>query len=157
MKAIWQRVFSDVKKFWPIPVLLIVIYFVLHKLEGAFCPSVIIFGLPCPGCGITRALLYVLQGRLQEAFYMNPSVYLWLLFLLYIIVMRYVLGKPIKYAIVIAVLIGIVMVLRFGYGMYAYYPTRPPFAYTGGNVMENIIPGYMHMVRDLQLPDWIKW
>lgn len=156
MKKIWQRFFADVKKFWPIPIILVVIYFVLHKLEGAFCPSVIIFGLPCPGCGITRALLYVLKGQFAEAFYINPSVYLWLLFLLYIIVVRYVLGKPLKYGVLSAGIIGVVMVIRFAYGMYMYYPTRPPFAYTGGNVMEDIIPGYMHMVRDFQLPEWMK-
>lgn len=115
---------------------------------------VIIFGLPCPGCGITRALLYVLQGRFADAFYMNPSVYLWLVFLLYIIVVRYVFGKPLKHAPALAVIIIVVMVARFGYGMYMYYPESPPFAYTGGNVMEDIIPGYMHMVRDFEIGDY---
>ena len=156
MKKIGQRILADVKKFWPIPIILIVLYIVLHKLEGAFCPSVIIFGLPCPGCGITRALLYVLTGQFEEAFYINPAVYLWMAFLLYIIVMRYILGKPLKHTTKMVVVICIVMAIRFAYGMYMYYPTRPPFAYTGGNVMEDVIPGYMHMVRDFQLPEWLK-
>lgn len=148
MRKIWQRIFADVKRFWPIPIILIVLYAVLHKLEGAFCPSVIIFGLPCPGCGMTRALLYVLQGEFVKATYINPAIYLWLVFLLYIIVMRYILGKPLKYITVIAGIIGVIMIIRFAYGMYMYYPNRPPFAYTGGNKMEDIIPGYMHFVRD---------
>lgn len=156
MKKMWQRVIADIKKFWPIPVIVLLMYLVLHKLEGAFCPSVIIFGLPCPGCGITRAVLYVLKGQFAEAFYINPSVYLWILFILYIIVVRYILGKKVKYVTTIAAVIAIVMVIRFAYGMYMYYPTRPPFAYTGGNVMEDIIPGYMHMVRDFRLPEWVK-
>lgn len=151
MKKIGQRVFADVKKFWPIPVLLVILYAVLHKLENAFCPMVIIFGLPCPGCGITRALLYVLQGQFSKAFYMNPTVYLWIAFLIYIIVVRYILGKPLKRVTLLITVIVAVMVIRFGYGMYMYYPARPPFSYTGGNVMENIIPGYMHLVRDLKI------
>lgn len=151
MKKIGQRIFADVKKFWPIPVMLLVLYFVMHKLEGAFCPSVIILGLPCPGCGMTRALLYVLQGRFADAFYINPSVYLWIAFLLYIIVVRYIMGKQLKHKVFIVTVIVTVMVIRFGYGMYLYYPERPPFAYTGGNVMEDIIPGYMHMVRDFEI------
>ncbi|MBQ8039249.1 MAG: DUF2752 domain-containing protein [Lachnospiraceae bacterium] len=151
MKRIAQRIFADVKKFWPIPIMLLVLYFVMHKLEGAFCPSVIIFGLPCPGCGIVRALLYVLKGQFAQAFYINPSVYLWIVFLLYIIVVRYILGKPLKHVVLFVTVIVTVMVIRFGYGMYRYYPERPPFAYTGGNVMEEIIPGYMHMVRDFKL------
>lgn len=151
MKKIGQRIFADMKKFWPIPVMLLVLYVVLHKLEGAFCPSVIVFGLPCPGCGTVRALLYVLNGQFSEALYINPSVYLWIAFLLYIIVVRYILGKPLKYVTLLMTVIGVVMVIRFGYGMYMYYPTRPPFAYTGGNVMEEMIPGYMHMVRDFKI------
>ena len=151
MKKIGQRIFADMKKFWPIPVMLLVLYVVLHKLEGAFCPSVIVFGLPCPGCGTVRALLYVLNGQFSEALYINPSVYLWIDFLLYIIVVRYILGKPLKYVTLLMTVIGVVMVIRFGYGMYMYYPTRPPFAYTGGNVMEEMIPGYMHMVRDFKI------
>lgn len=151
MGKIWQRVWTDVKKFWPIPIMLLILYFVLHKLEGAFCPSVIIFGLPCPGCGIVRALLYVLKGQFAQAFYINPSVYLWLVFLLYIIVVRYILGKPLRRVVLLMTVIVAVMMIRFGYGMYMYYPQRPPFAYTGGNVMEDIIPGYMHMVRDFKI------
>ena len=151
MKKIGQRIFADMKKFWPIPVMLLVLYVVLHKLEGAFCPSVIVFGLPCPGCGTVRALLCVLNGQFSEALYINPSVYLWIAFLLYIIVVRYILGKPLKYVTLLMTVIGVVMVIRFGYGMYMYYPTRPPFAYTGGNVMEEMIPGYMHMVRDFKI------
>lgn len=151
MKEIGQRIWSDVKKYWPIPILLIAVYFVLHKLEGAFCPMVRILGLPCPGCGITRAALYVIKGQFEEAFYINPCVYLWIVFLLYIIIVRYVLGKPLKHGMFFAVIILVIMLIRYGYGMYMYYPNRPPFAYTGGNKMEDIIPGYMHMVRDFKI------
>ena len=112
---------------------------------------VIVFGLPCPGCGMVRALLYVLKGQFSEALYINPSVYLWIVFLLYIFVVRYILGKPLKHMVLYVTVIVTVMVIRFGYGMYMYYPERPPFAYTGGNVMEDIIPEYMHMVRDFKI------
>ena len=68
MKEMGQRIFKDVKKFWPIPIISIILYVVVHKLKGAFCPAVLIFGLPCPGCGMVRALLYVLKGQFAEAF-----------------------------------------------------------------------------------------
>ena len=151
MKEIGQRILADVKKFWPVPFLLVGIYFVLHKLTGAFCPMVRIFGLPCPGCGMTRAFLYVVKGRFEEALYINPCVYLWIVFLLYIIVVRYLLGKSVKHALVLAIIILGIMLVRYIYGMYMYYPTRPPFSYTGGNKMEEIIPGYMHLVRDFKI------
>lgn len=31
-------------------------------------------GLPCPGCGITRAFYYLFQGNLWESFRLNPTV-----------------------------------------------------------------------------------
>lgn len=33
-----------------------------------------LFHLPCPGCGMTRALSCVLHGRFLEAYYFNPLV-----------------------------------------------------------------------------------
>lgn len=156
MKKIWQRVFADVKKFWPIPICIFIMYIVVHKLRGAFCPSVILFGLPCPGCGTTRAAIYLLKGEFTQAFHINPGIYLWVLFVLYIIVVRYIMGKPLKHATTFAAIIAILLIIRFAYGMYMYYPMEPPFSYTGGNVLEEIIPGYRGMVRDFRLPDWLK-
>ena len=156
MKKIWQRVFADIKKFWPIPICIFIMYIVLNKLRGAFCPSVILCGLPCPRCGTTRAALYLLKGDFAEAFYINPGIYLWVVFLLYIIVVRYILGKPLKHATTFAAIIAVLIIIRFLYGMYMYYPTRPPFSYTGGSVLEDMIPGYRDLVRDFQLPEWIQ-
>lgn len=32
-------------------------------------------GLDCPGCGITRAMHHLLHGRLDEAFRLNPMLF----------------------------------------------------------------------------------
>ena len=40
------------------------------------CPFHLIMGLPCPACGITRALASSLHGRWQEAVSYNPLVLL---------------------------------------------------------------------------------
>lgn len=29
--------------------------------------------MPCPGCGVTRATLLFLDGRIQEALFLNPN------------------------------------------------------------------------------------
>ena len=52
-----------------------------HALTGpVLCPLVLITGMPCPGCGITRAFCFATHGRLGEAFQYHP---LWPLILAY--------------------------------------------------------------------------
>ena len=55
--------------------------------EGPFsiCLMKLLAGRPCPGCGMTRAFLYLGHGRISEALSLNPlsliayplSVVLW--------------------------------------------------------------------------------
>lgn len=49
---------------------------------GWYCPIQQLFGIPCPGCGMTTALYYFVQGRFQEAYFFNPAFYLLLIFCL---------------------------------------------------------------------------
>jgi hypothetical protein len=43
-------------------------------LAGGFplCPSAGVFGIPCPGCGLSRAVLAALQGDFAGAFHYHP-------------------------------------------------------------------------------------
>jgi hypothetical protein len=36
------------------------------------CPTAATFGIPCPGCGLTRATLAALHGHVAEAFHFHP-------------------------------------------------------------------------------------
>jgi len=37
------------------------------------CPSRLLFGMNCPGCGMTRSVLLTLGGDLRGAFNVNPA------------------------------------------------------------------------------------
>jgi hypothetical protein len=39
------------------------------------CPFRMMTGLECPGCGTTRALHHLLHGRIEEAFRLNPMLF----------------------------------------------------------------------------------
>jgi len=52
-----------------------------HATTGpVLCPLALIAGLPCPGCGLTRAFCYATHGHFPEAFGFHP---LWPLLLAY--------------------------------------------------------------------------
>ncbi len=56
--------------------LLAIVLFLLFILElfGSTCFFASVFGIPCAGCGSTRALSLLLQGRLSEAIRMHPLI-----------------------------------------------------------------------------------
>ncbi len=56
--------------------------FLVAALGFYKCPLDFVFGIPCPMCGITRALLSVFRGDFGKAFYYHP---LWPLFPLAVI------------------------------------------------------------------------
>lgn len=41
-------------------------------LRVPVCPSAALFRLPCPGCGMTRALSAMLRGDLAQAYHLHP-------------------------------------------------------------------------------------
>lgn len=70
------------------------IYCVLvHILFGQFCPVVILFHIPCPGCGMTRALFLVLSGRWMEAWSLQPLIFGWMGLGIWFGVGRYLLDR----------------------------------------------------------------
>jgi hypothetical protein len=45
-------------------------------LELPLCPSAALLGIPCPGCGLTRATFAALDGRIGDALHLHPLVFL---------------------------------------------------------------------------------
>jgi len=39
-------------------------------------------GIPCPTCGTTRCIIYILSGEFQKAFKINPLAYIGILFII---------------------------------------------------------------------------
>lgn len=56
-----------------------IVWIVLNKclnLSITLCPTKILWGIPCPGCSITRAIKLCFEGDLWAAVLMNPNIIL---------------------------------------------------------------------------------
>ena len=95
MHDIVERIKDDLKKNGigcaAVLACLILFALIFHDV----CPVQILYGLPCPGCGLTRAGVLLLTGHFAAAFQMHPFIYGWAALLLYVLLCRYVKGcKP---------------------------------------------------------------
>lgn len=140
------RIRKDVRAYWGFAVVFVLYDLASNLLFGAFCPSVIAAGLPCPGCGMTRAVLAFLTGQPEKGMQMNPLGIAWILWTLYFAVMRYVFGKKAKGLMTAAGGIVVMMIVVYGWRMYLDFPGKPPICYTPGNLLERVVPGYENLV-----------
>ena len=85
-KALFRE---DVKHWW-LPVLIAGgVTVLLNLLCGTVCPLRILFGIPCPGCGLTRGFLSLLRLDFASAVRMHPLSPAFFLLLLLFPVFRY--------------------------------------------------------------------
>lgn len=135
MREIWTRILKDVRNYGQ-GVLLAAAYVLAgNLLNSSICPMVLLTGLPCPGCGMTRAAILFLKGRWQEAWQMHPFLYLLLALAVWAIISRYVLGREssgLKGAVAAA---AILAVIYYGYRMAVLFPDRSPMIYQPRNVL----------------------
>lgn len=147
LKQAAGRLRKDIWTYKWLGLLLITYYLLVEFLFSAFCPLVIVTGFPCPGCGITRAFLFVITGQFQRAWNINPFIYGWLLLACYVGVQRYWLNRQAKGLTGLAAVLAVAMIAFYIYRMYRYFPNRPPMTYTRGNLFEKILPGYGGIIR----------
>lgn|GEM_PF-421410 len=109
------------------------------------CPMQLLFGLPCPGCGLTRAAMLLLKGQVKEAYGMHPFLFVGILLLLYWGFFRYILGKKAKGLLLLTALVCIAMLLFYIYRMYLYYPDIQPM----NPLTEGWVPGMIHHMKTI--------
>lgn len=134
-----EILFKDIKHAkWA--VLLVSAYFVLlRKFFVTTCPTVLITGFPCPGCGMTRAFMRLLHLDFVGAWRLHPFVYLFVAFVIWFGIRRYILGiSDTEKAWKVAAVLGIFMILFYVWRMIRYFPGEPPMSYYYGNVLLKI-------------------
>ena len=138
MKDSLTLIKNDIKKYYK-GFLLVILYFVLLQIcFGQICPGKILFGLPCPACGMTRAFFLLLQGNLNASFQMHPLLLPFLFFCLCFIFIKYFLKKSLHF-INIYIIIGLLLlVFVYIYRFLIYFPNTEPMTYYKQNLFYNV-------------------
>lgn len=126
MQGMIERITKDIKKYGLLAIACIVYIVVSCSILGAVCPLRITTGLPCPGCGMTRAIQCLLKFRFKEAFLMHPFCYILLAVIVYYIVGYYILGRTLKKFKFIIIGIVICALMFYVYRIIRYYPNMEP-------------------------------
>lgn len=149
VKNILSRILKDIKEYgWAVAVF-VGCYVLIHCFFDAFCPLLVATGIPCAGCGLTRAFLFLCSGQFGRAMHMNPSVLPVLAFVLYFMFYRYILGKRVKGLKWCLIFLVAAMLVIYAYRMWLYFPNRAPYVYYADNIFSKYLPGYGALMKRL--------
>ena len=73
-KEIKERIQKDLKQYKKA----VILTGTMQILFQTVCPMRILFGIPCPGCGLTHAGWYVITFQWKKAWQWNPTIFLWI-------------------------------------------------------------------------------
>ena len=66
---------AELSRYWLILAIMVLFFVASSLLTGTGCVFYSTIGLPCPGCGGTRALWALLRGDWTGAFHMHPFIF----------------------------------------------------------------------------------
>lgn len=145
MKINTKLIKKDIQTKLPLIIIIAIYIFAANMIVGKVCPIRIAFGIPCPSCGITRAFLLLLRGKILKATIMHP---LWIPLVILVMVFLFVryfitdenkalkLMHILKICTVVTIVLCLILYL---YRMIAWYPDRAPMLYDADNVLGRII------------------
>ena len=118
----------------------IILYFVLSNyFFGYICPTMIIFGIPCPACGMTRAGFLLLTGNFAESFRMHPFFIPSIIFLVGLVLFKFFWTDKIKYMQNLAIVLLVCFLGLYVFRMVSMFPNYPPMVINSDSVLHNII------------------
>lgn len=142
VKTVHARITADLREYGLAIIALILYGVITNLIFHAFCPLIIFCGIPCPGCGVSRAAVYFLTGRWQQAWLMNPMIFPIAIAAAYFGWNRYLLGRKAAGIKVIIIALVVLLLVVYVVRMYLYYPDRIPYVYTEDNMLERMLSLY---------------
>lgn len=149
MRKIVERICQDIKNLWSVAVAVAIYAVLVNLIFHAFCPMVIVTGLPCPGCGMTRSLFFLATGRVGQSLWIHPMGVPIAALVFYFLWNRYVLGRNAKGMKVLVIAAIVLLVILYIWRMRLYFPDRIPYVYEEDNILAKTLPFYEQILHAL--------
>lgn len=149
IREILGRVGKDLRGALAVAAAFLIYYLMIHSIFDAFCPFLVATGIPCAGCGLTRATIYLLKGQVRRAALINPSIFPVLAFAVYCGYFRYVRGSAIRGLKIALAILVTGMLAVYTVRMIMYFPGQAPYIYQSDNLFAAWIPGYREWMQRL--------
>lgn len=106
--------------------LFIVVGILLFFFVDIACPVETIIGIPCPGCGMTTAIYYVLHLDFKTALYFHPLVFVCIGYLILVGIL-YLKHQTFDIPMIkrLTTVFVVLLLLAYGYRMLYVYPNYP--------------------------------
>lgn len=139
IKEAFKLLWKDIWTFRWVIIVFAAYFFVGKNFMYSLCPTVVITGFPCPGCGMTRAVFAVLRGNFVRAWQLHPFVYVLMLYAIAFAFRRYIMQKEVKSMIKYLIVIADAMIGYYIYRMLYLFPEEAPMTYYYGSMLYRII------------------
>lgn len=124
--------------------ILFALYCVLTtKFLGSACPAYLIFGIPCPGCGMTRAWISLFSGDITKAFYFHPA-FLAAAIIAVCVILSEIKPKFKKSKVITAIylVLCVAFLATYIYRMIVFFPNEEPINYNENSLLAMIIRAF---------------
>lgn len=116
------------------------IYPVIYFAGGMhLCYFKATFGIPCPGCGLTRAFVRLFSGNLAGAFYFHPLFLVVIVLAILMVFRKFPLSRSILDSSMFWVVILFLFVITYVIRMMFFFPDTEPMTLNRSAILFKII------------------
>lgn len=114
--------------------IIVIVLLLIIGLSGMPCIINYTFGIPCPGCGMTRAYIALLKLDIEQAFTMHPLF--WTLPLIFTI---YCIDRKKALCLKAIIVIAVLFILVYIYRMAIFFPHTEPMLFNKESILYRIL------------------